>query len=100
MEKEAGKKAKRANAGIKRKIKSGNYDPDDLTTDQQTQLADKDKEISRAYEVLIKKKMYGREYMGIGRMSFLIDEEGKIEKIWNPVDPNGHAQEVLDLVIK
>ena len=63
-------------------------------------LADKDKEISRAYEVLIKKKMYGREYMGIGRISFLIDEEGKIEKIWNPVDPNGHAQEVLDLVIK
>ena len=41
MEKEAGKKAKRANAGIKRKIKSGNYDPDDLTTDQQTQLATK-----------------------------------------------------------
>jgi len=41
MEKEAGKKAKRANAGIKRKIKSGNYDPDDLTTDQQTQLSDK-----------------------------------------------------------
>ena len=63
-------------------------------------LFDKDKEISRTYEVLIKKKMYGREYMGIGRISFLIDEEGKIEKIWNPVDPNGHAQEVLDLVIK
>ena len=61
---------------------------------------DKDKEISRTYDVLIKKKMYGREYMGIGRISFLIDEEGKIEKIWNPVDPNGHAQEVLDLVIK
>ena len=41
MEKEANRKSKRANAGIKRKIKSGNYDPDDLTTDQQTQLADK-----------------------------------------------------------
>ena len=44
MEKEAGRKAKRANAAIKRKIKSGNYDPDDLTTDQQDQLAGKEKE--------------------------------------------------------
>ena len=46
MEKEANKKSKRANAGIKRKIKSGNYDPDDLTTDQQDQLAGKEKEAS------------------------------------------------------
>ena len=41
MEKDANRKSKRANAGIKRKIKSGKFDPDDLTTDQQTQLANK-----------------------------------------------------------
>ena len=44
MEKEANRKAKRANVAIKRKIKSGDYTPDDLTADQQTQLADKEKE--------------------------------------------------------
>ena len=46
MEKEAGKKAKRANAGIKKKVKDGTIKDDDLTTDQQTQLADKDKEVT------------------------------------------------------
>jgi peroxiredoxin Q/BCP len=42
-----------------------------------------------------KKKMMGREYMGTRRMSFLINPEGKIAKVYGTVDPAIHAKEVL-----
>ena len=46
-----------------------------------TLLADEDKKIINAYGVWGLKKLYGREYMGIQRATFIIDENGKVEKI-------------------
>ena len=48
-----------------------------------------------AYGVWGTKKMYGREYQGILRTTFLIDEVGKIMKIYEQVKPTNHAQEIL-----
>lgn len=58
-------------------------------------LSDEEKEVCNLYGVWQKKKFMGREYMGIARTSFLINEEGKIEKIFEQVTPKGHAKEVL-----
>lgn len=59
-------------------------------------LSDESKEMLTAYGVWAKKKMMGREYMGIKRDSYLIDPEGNIAKIYQKVKPALHAQEVLD----
>lgn len=59
-------------------------------------LSDEDKAISKAYAVWIKKSMYGREYMGVARSTFIIGKDGKIEKIFEKVKPEGHAEEVLE----
>ena len=58
-------------------------------------LADEDKTAASAYGAWGEKKRYGRTYMGMNRMTFLIDEQGKIQKIWPTVKAEGHAQEVL-----
>jgi peroxiredoxin Q/BCP len=60
-----------------------------------TLLADKDHKIAEDYGVWKEKSMYGKTYMGVERTTFLIDEQGKIKKIFNKVKPAGHAQEVL-----
>jgi peroxiredoxin Q/BCP len=57
-------------------------------------LADEDTTISQAYGVWGLKKFMGREYMGITRSSFLIDEKGNIEKIYETVKPAEHVAEV------
>ncbi len=62
-----------------------------------TLLADEDKKIVNAYGVWGKKKFMGHEYMGTRRMSFLIDPDGKIAKIYETVKPKEHAEEVLAL---
>ena len=59
-------------------------------------LSDKEKVIIRAYEAIGMKKMYGREYEGIFRISYLIDENGMIEKAYEKVKPKEHAAEVLE----
>ena len=61
-------------------------------------LSDEDKKVSTAYAAWGEKSMYGRAYMGIYRMTFLIDEEGRIQEIWPNVKPEGHAQEILRLL--
>ena len=58
-------------------------------------LSDPDKSTIQAYEAWGKKKMYGREYEGIFRYSYLIDEKGMIEKAYEKVKVKEHAQEVL-----
>lgn len=60
-----------------------------------TLLADENKEVVEAYGVWGKKKFMGREYMGIFRNSFLIDDKGKIAKVYEEVKPAKHAEEVL-----
>ena len=59
-------------------------------------LADTEKKVVKAYDVWKKKKMFGKEYMGIQRDSFLIDPEGKIVKHYQKVNPKNHVEEVLN----
>lgn len=59
-------------------------------------LADINHTIANAYGVWQEKSMYGRKYMGIVRSTFLIDENGKIARIWSGVKVPGHVQEVVD----
>ena|SRR3989338_1592490 len=61
-----------------------------------TLLADEQKELVKTYDVWGKKKFMGREYMGIKRVSFLIDPKGVIAKIYETVKPEEHAEEVLN----
>jgi thioredoxin-dependent peroxiredoxin len=58
-------------------------------------LADTDRKIIDAYSVWAKKKFWGKEFMGIVRTTFLIDEKGKIEKVIKEVDTEGHTEQVL-----
>ena len=58
-------------------------------------LADEDKKVCQAYGVWVKKSMYGKEYMGVARTTFVIGKDGKIEKIFEKVKPEGHAEEIL-----
>jgi peroxiredoxin Q/BCP len=59
-------------------------------------LADVKKEISNLFGVWGKKKFMGREYMGVMRSTFLVNEEGRIFKIYPKVKPAGHSKEVLE----
>jgi thioredoxin-dependent peroxiredoxin len=59
-------------------------------------LADEDKKIIEKYGVWKEKSMYGRKYMGVERTTFIIDEKGKIKKIFNKVKVDGHENEVLE----
>ena len=59
-------------------------------------LSDPDKEVMRSYEAIGMKKMYGREYEGILRVAYLIDENGKIEQAYEKVSPKTHAGIVLE----
>ena len=59
-------------------------------------LSDADKTVAAAYGVLKEKNMYGKKVKGIARMTFVIDGEGKIAHVFDPVKAEGHAEEVLD----
>ncbi|WP_156337293.1 thioredoxin-dependent thiol peroxidase [Paenibacillus dakarensis] len=61
-------------------------------------LSDEDHTVSVLFGVWQLKKMYGREYEGIVRSTFLIDEEGKLVKEWRKVKVVGHVEEVLEAV--
>ena len=61
-----------------------------------TLLADPDHSIADAYGVYGEKKFMGRTYMGVKRITFLIDEKGKIKKVFEKVKPDEHAREVLE----
>ena len=58
-------------------------------------ISDAEKKLVQSYGVWKEKPLYGRKYMGIERTTFLIDEQGKIEKIWPKVQVDGHFEEVL-----
>ena len=58
-------------------------------------LSDADKTMAESYGAWGEKKNYGKTYMGMKRMTFLIDEQGAIEKIWPQVRVKGHAEAVL-----
>jgi len=61
-----------------------------------TLLADSDKVLSKKFGVWGKKKFMGREYMGIIRSTFLVNEKGKIFKVYPKVKAAGHSKQVLE----
>ena len=61
-------------------------------------LSDTDKKVCQAYGVWVEKSMYGKTYMGVARTTFIIGKDGKIEKIYEKVKPEGHAEEILDFL--
>jgi len=58
-------------------------------------LSDDEGKVTEAYGVWKKKNLYGREHFGIERTTFLIDEDGKIARVWPKVHVEGHTDEVL-----
>ena len=58
-------------------------------------ISDPEKNTIRSYKAIGIKKMYGKEYEGIFRISYLIDEKGIIEKVYDKVKPKEHANQVL-----
>ena len=61
-----------------------------------TLLADPDHSIADAYGVYGEKKFMGRTYLGVKRVTFLIDEKGKVKKVFEKVKPEEHARDVLE----
>ena len=59
-------------------------------------LSDPELKAIQAYDVWQEKKMYGKPYMGVVRTTYLIDENGMIEKVWNKVKPDKNASEILE----
>lgn len=58
-------------------------------------LSDEDGAVCRAYDVIKLKKMYGKEFEGIERSTFLIDQKGVLRQSWRKVKVPGHVDEVL-----
>ncbi|MBL4601305.1 MAG: thioredoxin-dependent thiol peroxidase [Emcibacteraceae bacterium] len=61
-------------------------------------IVDEDDTLCDSYGVWVKKKLYGREYMGIERATFLIGKDGMIKQIWRKVKVDGHVEAVLEAV--
>ena len=59
-------------------------------------LSDEKKEVIKKYGVWKLKKMYGREYYGVERSTFLISPDGEIIYEWRKVKVNGHVEKVLE----
>lgn len=60
--------------------------------------SDEDIKTCNDYGVWVEKSMYGKKYMGIDRVTFLIDKKGKIAHIWQKVKVEAHAADVLEKV--
>ena len=65
-----------------------------------TLASDEKKELVKKYGVWKEKSMYGRKYMGTERTTFVIDEDGKIARIFTKVKVDGHVEELLGLIEK
>ena len=61
-----------------------------------TLLSDEEQDMLNAYGVWVEKSMYGRNFMGIERATFLVGTDGKIEQIWRKVKVKGHVDAVLE----
>ena len=59
-------------------------------------LSDESHEMLKTYGVWGKKKFMGREYMGISRVTYIIDENGVIEKVYEKVSVKSHARDILN----
>jgi thioredoxin-dependent peroxiredoxin len=59
-------------------------------------VSDETHRMLEAYGVWGEKSMYGKTFMGIERLTYLIDRQGRIAKVWPKVKVDGHAEEVLE----
>lgn len=59
-------------------------------------LSDPELEAIQGYDVWKEKKLYGKTSMGVVRSTYLIDEEGNIEKVWPKAKPDTNAQEIIN----
>jgi len=60
-----------------------------------TLLADEGHEVAEAYGSWVEKQSYGKTYWGTARTTFLVGPDGRIERVWSKVKPEGHAADVL-----
>ncbi len=63
-------------------------------------ISDPDEILCRAFDVIRKKSLYGREYMGIDRSTFIFDKQGQLRKEFRSVQVAGHADEILNEINK
>ncbi|MBI1764896.1 MAG: thioredoxin-dependent thiol peroxidase [Acidobacteria bacterium] len=63
-----------------------------------TLLSDPEHTMLEKYHAWVEKSLYGRKYMGIARITYIIDEEGKIAHIFSKVKPETHSQDVLAVI--
>ncbi len=61
-------------------------------------LADSGRKIVQDYGVWGEKTLYGRKFMGINRVTYVIDERGRIAAVWPKVKPDGHAKDILEAI--
>ena len=61
-------------------------------------LSDPDKAVLQAYDVWQEKTNYGKKSMGVVRSTFLVNPEGRIEKVWRNVKVDGHSEDVLSAI--
>ncbi len=61
-------------------------------------LADADHAVAEKYGAWQERSMYGKKYMGVARVTYLIGPDGKVAKRWDKVKPEGHAEDVLEAV--
>jgi len=60
-----------------------------------TLAADPDRKVIERYGVWVEKHLFGRDYMGVERSTFLIDPKGLVARVWRKVRLRGHVEEVL-----
>jgi len=61
-------------------------------------LSDSDEKVCKAFGVMKLKSMYGREYIGVDRSTFIINDKGKVVREWRSVKVKGHVDEVLEAI--
>ena len=61
-------------------------------------LSDPDEKMCKSFDVMKLKSMYGKEYIGVDRSTFLISSDGKVAREWRSVKVKGHVAEVLEAV--
>ena len=62
-------------------------------------LNDEDSAVCQAYGVWREKQLYGQKYMGVMRTTYVLDAEGRVERVWEKVKEKGHAAEVNDYLL-
>lgn len=61
-------------------------------------IADPDKTICNAYDIMGEKSMYGKKYLGVIRTTYIIDDKGKIRRVFSNVKVDGHVDEVINAI--